>query len=72
MSSRIKNKAAQSLKNLRLQIIFIVDFILNEMYPTIRNEVVRLFNDPNKRVVFLLIVALIVILAFGIGDDHGG
>ncbi len=72
MSSRIKNKAAQSLKNLKLQIIFIVDFILNEMYPTIRNEVVMLFSDPNKRTVLLLVIALIIILAFGIGDDHSG
>ncbi len=72
MSSRIRNKAAQPLKNLRLQIILIVDFILNEMYPTIRNEAVMLFSDPNKRAVLLLIIALIVILTFGIGDDHGG
>ncbi len=71
MYPRIKNKATQSLKNLRIQIILIVDFILNEMYPTVRNEVVRLFSDPNKRAVLLLVIALIVLLAFGIGNDHG-
>ncbi len=72
MYPEIKNKAVQSLKNLRIQIILILDFILNEMYPTIRNEVVRLFSDPNKRTVFLLVILLIVFLTFGIGNDHGG
>ncbi len=72
MYPRIKNKATQAFKSLRLQIILIVDFILNEMYPTIRSKVIIFFSDPTKRTVFLLVILLIVILAFGIGDDHSG
>ncbi len=72
MYPEIKNKATQALKNLRLQIILIVDFILNEMYPTLRNEVIVFFSDPNKRTVFLLVILVLVLLGFGIGFDHGG
>ncbi len=71
MSLTIKNNATQLLNYIKIQITFIVRFIANEVYPTIKNTVTRLFNDPNARTVLCLAILLIVILAFGIGDDHG-
>ncbi len=41
------------------------------MYPEIKNKVSQLLNDPNARIVFLFVLALLV-LALGSGNDVGG
>ncbi len=46
-------------------------FILNEMYPIIKNQAPKLLNDPNARIVFLLALGLLA-LVIGSGNDAGG
>ncbi len=72
MYPKIKNKAIQVLNYLRTQIIFIMRFILNELYPTIRNELTRLLNNPRRRAILLIVGVLVVMFAIGIGNDYGG
>ncbi len=67
----IKYKKVQLSKALRTQIILIMDFILNEIYPLVRNKTFRLLNDPNARLVFLLALAALA-LVVGSGNDNGG
>ncbi len=70
--SVIKHKKTQLSKIIRTQIILIVDFILNKMYPLVRNQTSRLFNDPNARLILTIAIVLVVAFAIGIGSDHGG
>ncbi len=72
MYPKIKNKAIQALNNLRVQVIFIMRFIVNEMYSTAINVVTRLFNDPNARLILVIAIVLVVAFTIGIGSDHGG
>ncbi len=69
--SVIKHKKAQLSKILRTQIILIMDYILNEIYPLARNKVSLLLNDPNARLVFLLALAALALIV-GSGNDNGG
>ncbi len=71
MYPEIKNKMMQALNYLRVQIIFILRFILNEMWPIIKNQVSKLLNDPNARVVFLVVLAWLALI-IGSGNDLGG
>ncbi len=71
MYSGIKNKTLQALNNLSTQVIFIIHFILNEMYPLIKNKVSQLLNNPNARLVLIFLLVLIV-LTIGSGSDVSG
>ncbi len=69
--SVIKHRKTQLSKMLRTQIILIMDYILNEIYPVVKNKTFRLLNDPNARLVFLLALAALA-LVVGSGNDNGG
>ncbi len=68
----LRNKAVQLFNGLKGQVIFVVGFIVNELYLTIRNGAIRLLGNPNARVVFIVALVLILALILGTGHDHGG
>ncbi len=68
----LKHKKAQLSKILRTQIILIIDFIVNEIYPLVKNKISKLLNDPNVQVVFIAILLVLIALTLGSGSDAGG
>ncbi len=70
--SVIKYKKAQLSKILRTQIILIVDFFVNEIYPLVKNKISKLLNDPNVQVVLIAILLVLIALTLGSGNDAGG
>ncbi len=73
MNPNIKNKIIQLSKTLRVKILFIMSFIVNEMYPIIKNKTTELFNNPRTRTILIFAIILIIMaLAGSSGNDLGG
>ncbi len=68
----VKHKKTQLSKILRTQIILIVDFIVNEIYPLVKNKISKLLNDPNVQVVLIAVLLVLIALTLGSGNDAGG
>jgi hypothetical protein len=72
MYPEIRNKAIQSSKVLRAQMLVIMSFIINEMYPFVRNKTTELFNNPKTRVTLIFGLFILLIIFYGSGNDFGG